>query len=158
MRDTKGGFWLVHTWCTEKLLVDKNDDKKLDLRRTTNRNLKTAVALFGFACLPSGAGRPELQTKVFYAATILFRFKKQCNREQKWKQWNICLCENLFSCPGVSTSGAPKWCVGGVVLGWQKDRGNQKNLSHSSFSFLTPSSPTVLISHCQHHLFAFWWF
>ena len=81
MRDTKGGFWLVHTWCKEKLLVDKNDDKKLDLRRTTNRNLKTAVALFGFARLPSGAGRPELQTTGFSADTILIRFKKQGNRE-----------------------------------------------------------------------------
>ena len=81
MRDTKGGFWLVHTWCKEKLLVDKNDDKKLHLRGTTNRNLKTAVALFGFARLPSGAGRPELQTTGFSADTILIRFKKQCNRE-----------------------------------------------------------------------------
>ena len=79
--DTKGGFWLVHTWCKEKLLVDKNDDKKLDLRRTTNRNLKTAVALFGFARLPSGAGRPELQTTGFSADAILSRLKKQCNIE-----------------------------------------------------------------------------
>ena len=81
MTDTKGGFWLAHTWCKEKLLVDKNDDKKLDLRGTTNRNLKTAVALFGFARLPSGAGRPELQTTGFSADTILIRLKKQCNRE-----------------------------------------------------------------------------
>ena len=81
MRDIEGGFRLVHTWCKGKLLVNKNDDKKLDLRRTTNRNLKTAVALFGFARLPSGADRPEVQTTGFSADTILIRFKKQCNRE-----------------------------------------------------------------------------
>ena len=72
----------MHTWCKEKLLVDKNDDKKLDLRGTTNRNLKTAVALSGFARLPSGAGKPELQTTGFFSADkILIRFQKQCNIE-----------------------------------------------------------------------------
>ena len=70
----------LHTWCKEKLLVDKNDDKKLHLRGTTNRNLKTAVALFGFARLPSGLGRFELQTTGFFADTILLRLKKQCNK------------------------------------------------------------------------------
>ena len=67
----------MYTWCKEKLLVDKKDDKKLDLRRTTNRNLKTAVALFGFARFPSGAGRPEQQTTGFSADKILIRLNRE---------------------------------------------------------------------------------
>ena len=74
----------LHTWCKEKLFVDKNDDKKLHLRGTTNRNLKTAVALFGFACLPFGAGRPELQTTDFSADKILIRLKKTVQQRAEY--------------------------------------------------------------------------